>query len=723
MKKISLKMTIIASIIVFILSFGATYALNVWSSGNTLISGTTKCFKVNYEKGQDINFTDGLVAQTSFDKDNAVYTTLSIARNEDCDLCGTGSIKVNITSTIDLSSGALSYKIFDYNTRELATGSITNTGITEIYNNFDITSRTSTNFIIYFYLDAGKLTNDYLDASFTGKIYAEAKSNGNICNNDKDDNYCENNNITNLSECILRSEDNSDSIESAKTYIANKGTPDFNKIAPTINYIITETEETNDNGVISTGNHFTLGKGYTFNNETGMFTLTNYVNDDLNDNYLGYYTCGGTSVTLTICPTIYKIMAYTKSDITYKVTKAIVYNYKTKTSLSSEGGLYKTDDYDGNPTYYFRGDTQNNYVYYAGYYFRIVRINSDGSIRIIYDGTTPHKNGEVSSDRQIGTSSYNSDYRDPTYVGYMYSEDFELRENDTTAVTYNNFKENNIYYYGSSYTFDTSTKKFKLSGNTISGVWSNVYSNVITNYPYTCFNTSVSGTCNYILKLTDYVSNYQAKVNYISYSSKNYASTLNNTTDSTIKTYIDNWYQNNILNKTDENNINYSEYLTDNIFCNDRSLLSGDGFSLFKTTIYNPYKRIITTEAPSLICSQERDKFTTLSTIGNGKLTYPVGLINADEVYLAGGKYNNINNRYYLYTGMEYWTSTPYSFNTSNGYANIFVLSSSGNINAIWAYGNATRGVRPVLNLNSNILISSGSGTYNNPYQLKLNNS
>ena len=718
MKNITLKTTIIVGILVFILSFGATYALNVWSSGNTLISGTTKCFKVDYEKGQDIDFTDGLVAQTSFDKNNAVYTTLSIARNEDCDLCGTGSIKVNITSTIDLSSGALSYKIFDYNTRELATGSITNTGVTEIYKDFDITSRTSTNFIIYFYLDASKLTNDYLEASFSGKIYAEAKSNGNICNNNKDDNYCENNNITNLSECILRSEDNSDSIESAKTYIANKGTPDFNKIAPTINYVITETEKTNNNGIISTSSHFTLGKGYTFNNETGIFYLTDYNNNELSDEYLDYYTCGSTSGTWANCSTLYKIKEYTKSGTTYKVTNAIVYSYTTKTLLSSEGGLYKADDYDGNPTYYFRGDTQNNYVYYAGYYWRIVRINSDGSIRIIYDGTTPHKNGEASSDRQIGYTKYNSNYWDPTYVGYMYSENFELKENDTTTVTYYNFTESSTYYYGSSYIFDTSTKKFKLSGNTTSGVWKNVYNDVITNYPYTCFSTSVSGTCNYILKLTGYVSSYQAKVNYISYSSKDYASTLNNTTDSTIKTYIDNWYKNNILNKTDENNISYSDYLTDNIFCNDRSLSSGDGFSLSKWSAYNPYKRLITTKVPSLICSQTTDKFTTSSTTGNGKLTYPVGLITADEVYLAGGKYYNNNNRYYLYTGTTYWTGSPYDFNPSNGGARAWYVSSAGSLDAPWVA--PSYGARPVVNLNSNTLLSSGAGTRNSPYQIKV---
>ena len=302
----------------------------------------------------------------------------------------------------------------------------------------------------------------------------------------------------------------------------------------------------------------------------------------------------------------------------------------------------------------------------------------------------------------------------------MYSENFELKENDTTTVTYNNFTESSTYYYGSSYTFNTSTKKFKLSGNTTSGVWKNVYNDVIINYPYTCFSTSVSGTCNYILKLTGYVSSYEAKVNYISYSSKDYASTLNNTTDSTIKTYIDNWYKNNILNKTDENNISYSEYLTDNIFCNDRSLSSGDGFSLSNWNTYNPYKRLINAKTPSLICSQTADKFTTSSSIGNGKLTYPVGLISADEVYLAGGKYYNNNNRYYLYTGTIYWTWSPSFFILSYGGARAWGVHSHGDLFAHWVAN--SDGARPVVNLKSNTLLSTGSGTYNNPYQLKLNN-
>ena len=181
MKKISLKITIIVGILVFVLSFGVTYAINVWSSGDTLISGTTKCFKVNYTKGQDINFTDGLVAQTSFNKDNAVYTTLSISKNIGCDLCGLGSISANITSSIDLSSGGLSYKIYQ-GTKEVKSGNITKTGVTTLYDNFDIKDARSITFTIYFYLDASKINNNYLETSFSGKIYAEAKSTKDICN-------------------------------------------------------------------------------------------------------------------------------------------------------------------------------------------------------------------------------------------------------------------------------------------------------------------------------------------------------------------------------------------------------------------------------------------------------------------------------------------------------------------------------------------------------------
>ena len=53
-------------------------------------------------------------------------------------------------------------------------------------------------------------------------------------------------------------------------------------------------------------------------------------------------------------------------------------------NTSDESGLYaSTDTNTGKPTYYFRGNVENNYVSFAGFTWRIVRINEDGTIRIV----------------------------------------------------------------------------------------------------------------------------------------------------------------------------------------------------------------------------------------------------------------------------------------------------------------------------------------------------
>ena len=96
----------------------------------------------------------------------------------------------------------------------------------------------------------------------------------------------------------------------------------------------------------------------------------------------------------------------------------------SKTSCSSgcgesTVGIYKTED-DIGTSYYFRGDVENNYVLFANKYWRIIRINGDGTVRMVYDGTSAHNNGESSSDRQTGTSAFNTNYNDNAYVGFMY---------------------------------------------------------------------------------------------------------------------------------------------------------------------------------------------------------------------------------------------------------------------------------------------------------------
>ena len=87
---------------------------------------------------------------------------------------------------------------------------------------------------------------------------------------------------------------------------------------------------------------------------------------------------------------------------------------------SHEKGIFMAEDDDGT-SYYYRGSVENNYVKFAGYYWRIIRINGNGSIRMIYDGTVAHDNGESSEDRMYGTSQFNPSNNNNMYVGYMYT--------------------------------------------------------------------------------------------------------------------------------------------------------------------------------------------------------------------------------------------------------------------------------------------------------------
>ena len=56
----------------------------------------------------------------------------------------------------------------------------------------------------------------------------------------------------------------------------------------------------------------------------------------------------------------------------------------TSNCESHEKGIFETTDADGT-SYYYRGAVENNYLKFAGYFWRVVRINGNGSIRIIYD--------------------------------------------------------------------------------------------------------------------------------------------------------------------------------------------------------------------------------------------------------------------------------------------------------------------------------------------------
>ena len=127
------------------------------------------------------------------------------------------------------------------------------------------------------------------------------------------------------------------------------------------------------------------------------------------------------------------------------------------TCESHEKGIYETQDDDGT-SYYYRGSVENNYVKFAGYYWRIIRINGNGSIRMIYDGTSAHDNGETSTDRHMGTSAFNNASDDNMYVGYEYASGvqqgnktdvngaFSVINVKLTDIYNNNFSSYNNYF-------------------------------------------------------------------------------------------------------------------------------------------------------------------------------------------------------------------------------------------------------------------------------------
>ncbi len=373
------------------------------------------------------------------------------------------------------------------------------------------------------------------------------------------------------------------------------------------------------------------------------------------------------------------------------------------------------DDYGS--SYYYRGNVENNWVKFGGYYWRILRINGDGGIRMIYAGDAsvidalPNKsdvlkNGynDSSTDyTQIGESYYNFSYNNNAHVGYMYGENIwgEPEMSETTSSR----TLNNYYYYADSYTFDTTTGYFALIGATQS-----VYDGSQVG-KYTCASRS-SSRCSTIYYVESENTIITANAYTISrtWDDITYDDTHVNIANSTIKGKVDAWYEEHIQGTE------YERYIADTLFCNDRSFgssNSGTGTGTSETR----YRWFSSSNGIRLTCPNQNDRFTVDDEVtGNGDLTYPIGLVNTDEVYLAGG-YTATNSGYYLYTGNYYWTMSPNDFD--DGYAYVRGVHSNGYASIYSNYVNDSHGVRPVINLKADSL-KSGDGTASNPYTVEV---
>ena len=175
-----------------------------------------------------------------------------------------------------------------------------------------------------------------------------------------------------------------------------------------------------------------------------------------------------------------------------------------------------------------------------------------------------------------------------------------------------------------------------------------------------------------------------------------------NTNDSTIKAMIDTWYEENISS--------YESQLEDTVFCNDRSY-TADGSTLY----FGAYTRLVENIQPTLTCQDTKDGFA--KTDYNGALTYPVGLITADEMVYAGGVYNTSNGSFYLNNANNQWSLSPFGFNVSSSVE--FYLRGDGTITFSNVLGDGTgnpTSVRPVVSLQPEIAITAGAGTAEEPF-------
>ena len=102
-------------------------------------------------------------------------------------------------------------------------------------------------------------------------------------------------------------------------------------------------------------------------------------------------------------------------------------------TTNTTGTVYSVAD-DWGTSYVYAGAPTDNWVSFAGFYWRIIRINGDGSIRMIYTGTSTTESG---TDDQISTSTYNSSHSDNAYVGYMYGSTGASSYSATHANTNN----------------------------------------------------------------------------------------------------------------------------------------------------------------------------------------------------------------------------------------------------------------------------------------------
>ena len=328
---------------------------------------------------------------------------------------------------------------------------------------------------------------------------------------------------------------------------------------------------------------------------------------------------------------------------------------------TSNAGMYSYTEGTGK-TYYYRGAVDNNWVKYG-------KFKED---QIVYRGFD-------SEDSTDTSDTYNYDYIDyPTLAECQTGvnfDDYDSSYNYKCKEVVYAHKGDDMYWRIIRVDKDNKIKMIYAGSKAPSENTKVAITGANTNMGFTAYNNEYNHA--------EYVG-FQYTV----------GSQRGTTTNSTIKTYLDNWYT-----KYFNENIGTSRFIK-TTFCNDRNT-SSTWASTGSRVDYAPYTRLSAdTPTPTFECN-------TADVVTNN-----FGLITADEIVLAGGKYNTDSSVFYLNNNMAYWTGSPAGFDDSG--SSVFGLDPVYGLD----YGGVddrTFGARGVVSLSSESKLL-GSGTYDDVY-------
>ena len=285
-----------------------------------------------------------------------------------------------------------------------------------------------------------------------------------------------------------------------------------------------------------------------------------------------------------------------------------------------------------------------------------------------------------------------------------YSENHVYYYSLTGGTTDGTTLSNKNYVFGSSFTYANGTYTLSDTTTINSDNWESQKSNVNTHH-YTCLSSGT--TCSSIYYVY-WISNGYAYYTTLT-GGKSVDDALNemlypddvNKNDSTIKAYIDNWYENNL--------IDYEDKLEDTVFCNDRSTTSLGGWNPNggSTSTILHFKNFSTSNQ-SLVCANETDSFSMSNH--KARLEHPIGLLSSPELRLAG--YGSGNH--YFNNGQHVWLGSPVDFSEYGAY--VIAVYASG-----WdsSYVNNACGVRPSVSLKPGTEFKSGDGSFTSPFVIE----